>query len=551
MYLSRVITIGNCLLGGHEPIRIQSMTNTSTLDTQATVSQTLELAGAGSELVRITARNVKEAENLSVIRKKLKDKGCDIPLIADIHFQPEAAMTAARTADKIRINPGNYFETAQNSSYKNFDSATDDALEMISNKMLPLLNICKEYGTAVRIGVNHGSLSQRIIQHYGNTVEGMVASAMEYIMVCRYHSFGNLVLSMKSSNVRTMIYAYRLLVKQMMAAGYDYPLHLGVTEAGGGNPAIVKSAMGIASLLIDGIGDTIRVSLTGNPVQEIPVAKVIAGIYSSKNCSNTNLNNTIHTFRKTEKNIAAAIVSANTAPPTDDLPLADYLTDLQQKKMTGLLTHETFDIVEYDESVDLASLNKKVSSVLLFDAGEPHQLRLRKSTLENLISNGLNLAVILTRRYNHITNEELLIRASAETGYFLCDGLGDGICIESVESNVSLNDVMSEILQAAGLKRYKAEFIACPTCGRTSYNVENTLEKISKALSHLSHLKIGVMGCIVNGPGEMADADYGYVGAAPGKISLYKGKNPVLKNIDESRALEELIKLIKENGDWR
>ncbi|HNW91141.1 MAG TPA: (E)-4-hydroxy-3-methylbut-2-enyl-diphosphate synthase [Bacteroidales bacterium] len=560
--LTREIHIGNLVLGGKNPVLVQSMTNTNTMDTAATVRQTLELVDAGCELVRITARNTAEAENLKNIKQALAEKNCFVPLIADIHFQPQAAEVAARIVEKVRINPGNYVDKKTQGQKRLMYSQDQyrQELENISLRLKPLLGICKEHGTAIRIGVNHGSLSERVTSRYGDTVEGMVVSAMEYIDICRFYDFHNLVLSMKSSDVKTMIYAYRLLVSRMEVAGYDYPLHLGVTEAGAGSDARIKSAAGIGELLMEGIGDTIRVSLTENPVNEIPIARFLAKTFSTEK-------KLVDYTRKYEYSKYETVNICGIGgdekplciyPEIGPAPSSEFAPDLyldmkhqclkktDGKDSTGFIYLTAKDI---DDSRLLKHHSDDGSKILLFDFSTVDDLPELCNKLVELRLAGNKLPLVLYKKY-FCNSADLLLQAPAELACFLADGLADGICIDTGADKSSLPTLMFGILQTMGLRQSKAEFIACPTCGRTSYDVEGTLNILTQKLSHLKHLKIGVMGCIVNGPGEMADADYGYVGASAGKINLYRKKQVVLKNIDESEALDELIRLMKADGNW-
>ncbi len=558
---SREIHIGNLLLGGKNPVVVQSMTNTDTMNTAATVEQTLALVKAGCEMVRITARNTAEAENLQKIKKALAEKNCLVPLIADIHFQPQAAEVAARIVDKVRINPGNYVDKNLREKTKMVydENRYQKELENISLRLKPLLETCKEYGTAIRIGVNHGSLSERVTSRYGNTVEGLVVSALEYIEICRFYDFQNLVLSMKSSNVKTMVFAYRLLAARMEELGYDYPLHLGVTEAGAGDDARIKSAAGIGELLMEGIGDTIRVSLTENPVKEVPVAKLLVKMFEATR----NLPGFVrkYDFDKRETIVVGNIggdkppvcISCEQNVLTTSMILPDYYLDLKKACLINPNSHECVKIKIVDEAnwtVAMSELKTNTHLSLLFvDFTNSDDLSGIRKKLFDFKNSGSEIPMILYKKYPENT-EDILIRASAEFAYFLIDGLVDGICIDIESDRSKLIELMYGILQALGLRRTKAEFIACPTCGRTSYDVEGALRKISTKLSHLKQLKIGVMGCIVNGPGEMADADYGYVGAAAGKINLYRRKQLIRKNIEETQALDELIRIIREDGNW-
>jgi (E)-4-hydroxy-3-methylbut-2-enyl-diphosphate synthase len=537
------------------------MTNTPTLDTDATVKQSLQMAHAGCELIRITARNISEAENLHNIKLALAKHGCVAPLIADIHFQPDAAMVAARIVEKVRINPGNYVDKKQNAleavDYSDRDYLIE--LEKIRFRLLPLIKVCQEYGTSIRIGVNHGSLSERIMQRYGNTPEGMVASAMEFIEMFAAEGFHKLVLSMKSSNVKTMIYSYRLLAEEMLTHGYDYPLHLGVTEAGAGTDARIKSAAGIGELLMEGLGDTIRVSLTEDPVKEIPVAiKLRDSFARGRDITPADFYRSFSYQR--HETIQIAGFGSNQPPITvstekNRIEGAKYQAEMYWNTEESCL--QAFDAIQtvsltYADArgFEPKSLLPNNPSALLFDISRCISLPRARKQLFVLKKTGNTQPIVLYKNYRFQDDEELTVRAAAEFSYFLTDGLINGICIQADEHKEMLAELMFSILQAMGLRRMKAEFIACPTCGRTSYDVEGTLKKISEKLSHLKHLKIGVMGCIVNGPGEMADADYGYVGSGPGKVNLYKGKTLISKNLVEATALDILIALIKDNGDW-
>lgn len=449
MYKSNTVKIGNLILGGDSPIRIQSMTNTDTMDTISTVEQTLRLVEAGCEIVRITAPGVREAENLYNIKNELVKRGCNVPLVADIHYNPQAAEIAAEIVEKVRINPGNYVDrNVGKVSYT--DSEYNSEIEKIGERMANLIEICKRHNTAMRIGTNHGSLSERILSRYGDTPMGMAVSAIEFANVCRSLDFHNLVFSMKASNVKVMVYSTRLFVQKMIEQGMNYPIHLGVTEAGDADQGRIKSSAGIGTLLLDGIGDTLRVSLTEDPVVEIPVARQIV----------------------------------------------KYLPRKQASKQ---------DIVSLKTSFDRCKDN-----------------------------------VSYTPKY--ATLEEYQIKEAAMYAKDYIDGKVQEIADDS--------DIALDIMQAVGAKISKAEYISCPSCGRTQYDIQSALQKIKAETSHLKGIKIGVMGCIVNGPGEMADAHYGYVGAGKGKITLYKGREVVRKNIDESEAVEALIQLIKDNGDW-
>jgi (E)-4-hydroxy-3-methylbut-2-enyl-diphosphate synthase len=475
-YLSREINIGNLSLGGNHPVRIQSMTNTSTLDTQATVEQILRLEKAGCELVRVTATGMREAENLKTIRQKIREKGCHIPLVADVHFHPKVAEIAATTMEKVRINPGNY-SGSHHKGKQYSDTDYQNELKETARNLRPLLKICRQHHTALRIGINHGSLSDRILFRYGNTPEGMVAAAMEFIRICEENRFYNLTLSLKASNVATMITANRLMMKEMKKSGRIYPLHLGVTEAGNGIAGRVKSAMGIGTLLAEGIGDTIRVSLTEKPENEIPVARQLIRIYGRKSTEKTMTGQTVE-YAELEKNLQKQVV----------------------------WTKENFRPTAHDK--------------------------------------------ILLLSYRDVSFEELTVRAAVDFFRSYARQKAKGLLIISKpvsENNKAVSDLAMEILQAAGIRYSKTEFVACPSCGRTRFDIEKELEKVKRRLGNLKGVKIAVMGCFVNGPGEMADADYGFVGAAAGKVNLYQGSKIIYRNLPEEEALEKLEKRIREN----
>ncbi|MCD4772701.1 MAG: (E)-4-hydroxy-3-methylbut-2-enyl-diphosphate synthase [Bacteroidales bacterium] len=500
-FLSNEVKVGDVIIGGNNPIRIQSMTNTDTMDTFATVEQSIRMIDAGCELVRITAQNVKAAENLQNIKDELRKRGYTTPLIADIHFNPKAAETAARIVEKVRINPGNYVDKKSNKNYT--ENEYRQELEKIKERLLPLLKICKENGTAIRIGVNHGSLSDRILNRYGNTPEGMVESAMEFANICKSFDFENLILSLKSSNTRAMIDANRLMVERMIAEGLNYPLHLGVTEAGGGEDGRIKSTVGIGTLLKEGIGNTIRVSLTEAPEYEIPIARKI--IEFSKTASQAEF-----FLIKNYKDYKHPLVISESRNTKADLFINnDRLID----KSGNQYPLQKFDNKQIKNSGDL---------------------------------------IIIKNSYQNLNKEDFIIKSSLDYSGFLLDGVCQGIWLDT-NGFISDEDTVQtafDILQATGVRISKTEFIACPSCGRTLFNIQEALEKVSSKTKHLKGLKIAVMGCIVNGPGEMADADYGYIGAGKGKVNLYKKQEVIRKNIEEEKAVEALINLIKENGDW-
>jgi (E)-4-hydroxy-3-methylbut-2-enyl-diphosphate synthase len=523
-------------MGGINPIRIQSMTNTDTNDIGSTINQCIQLADAGCELVRITAQGEREANSLALIRKELRGRGYDIPVIADIHFNPRVAEIAAAIVDKVRINPGNYMDNrVQERDYSEKEYELE--LERTADKIYPLLKICSAHGTAIRIGSNHGSLGSRIISRYGDTPEGMVESALEFARICSSVGFHNLVLSMKSSNVRVMVQATRLLVHRMLAEKMDFPVHLGVTEAGDGEDGIIKSAVGIGALLEDGIGDTIRVSLTGDPLKEIPVAKAIVARYNDAQ-------NAL---------ITGAIPDIPSFGPL-------YLPDPFSYSRTETLSQGSIGQHQPVQVVTPAGrlLNEDLKTTGEVDWDEASIVKLsgngRRMRLSAELEAGRKekLPVLLNCAYSTSDLLELQVNAAIDAGTLLIDGIGDALCIEAPSLTPEIaGQTAFSILQATRTRITRTEYISCPSCGRTLFDIEATLEKVKTATSHLKGLKIAVMGCIVNGPGEMADADFGYVGAGKGKVSLYKGKELVKRGIPEESAIEELILLIKESGAWQ
>lgn len=481
---THVVRFGSAAIGGATPIVVQSMTNTHTVDTEASVAQIERIDRAGGHIVRLTAQGRKEGENLENIVAQLRRDGFTTAIVADIHFVPEVASIAARYVDKVRINPGNY-----RTSNGEFEA---------------LIEQCRERGVAIRVGVNHGSLARSVFERWGDTPEGMVVSAMEFLRVCRERHFDNVVVSMKSSNTRVMVYAYRLLVAAMEAEGMTFPIHLGVTEAGAGIEGRVKSAVGIGALLADGIGDTVRVSLTEAPECEIPVAQMLVDHFA-------------HREGEFE------VLHPDNYHPTEYHRRSAVQTPIVHSELTP-----EFRVIEAHSDNPTAELR---AAILNLNTAEP---------------------VVVRRRYAEKSLEALAVKAAADLGLLFLDGLADGIWIENEGfSEEQLQEIELMILQAARVRQSRTEYISCPGCGRTLYDIEQTLAQIKARTSHLKNLKIGIMGCIVNGPGEMADADYGYVGAAAGRITLYKGRTVVERNIPQEQALERLVELIKANGDWR
>jgi len=619
---TRIVKVGNLQIGGNNPIRIQSMTTTNTMDTIATAEQAIRMYQSGSELVRITAPSLKDAENLQNIKDELRKRGYDFPLIADIHFTPNAAEAAARIVEKVRVNPGNYVDKKKFDQIEYNDEEYKAEIERITERFSPLVKICKEYGTAMRIGTNHGSLSDRIMSRYGDTPLGMVESALEFVRICQAYNFHDLVLSMKSSNPQVMVHAYRLLINKMMAEDMNYPLHLGVTEAGDGDDARIKSSVGIGTLLEDGIGDTVRVSLTEPPENEAPVAKKIIQKYSErknetkiKSINETfsdpfvykkHFTNSVENIGGNNVPIVIADLSENiidsnaleeigfkfkndkwnigdsssdfiylgTQIPKIELPqnlfgivdfgiwntlpernglfpiltINEYLSNGQLSNKINFLILEIIDL-----SDEIISKIKQDSTIILVltSKNQNKVIELRRAFWE-LTEQEVQSPVILRLNYNLEDSEQLVIDSSTDFGALFLAGFGDGIWISNY-SNIpisKINYLAFGILQATRTRITKTEYIACPSCGRTLFDLVEVTNKIRSKTNHLKGVKIGIMGCIVNGPGEMADADYGYVGSGVGKISLYRGQKVVERNLNQEYAVDKLIQIIKDDGKW-
>ena len=617
--------VGSVGVGGNNPIRIQSMTTTDTMDTIATVEQSIRMIEAGCEIVRITAPSRKEAENLQNIKDELRARGYSTPLVADIHFTPNAAEIAARIVEKVRVNPGNYADKKKFEEIEYTDESYQQELQRIKERFVPLVKICKEAGTAMRIGTNHGSLSDRILSRYGDTPIGMVESALEFLRICREEDYQDIILSMKASNTQIMVQAYRLLISKMMEEGMNYPLHLGVTEAGEGEDGRIKSAVGIGALLEDGIGDTIRVSLTEEPEFEIPVAKELVNRYKDRekhqailpithnpiDCFNykkrqskevVNIGNKHVPIVMADFSLKQSITPASFfalgyrySVPTDKWNIGDMACDyvfLGQQVIDfhipgtlGIVYHydswleqrhreRTYPFInasQYLEHTDLSStmnvvyvclpdlqkpliekLKNDPTAVILIDSWNAHGMAEQRRLFMELINHDCQVPVIIGRAYGNLSEEQLQLHTATDMGALLLDGLGDGVFIaaENCGSDQMINQTAFGILQATRTRISKTEYISCPSCGRTLFDLQETTAKIRAKTNHLKGVKIGIMGCIVNGPGEMADADYGYVGTGIGKVTLYKEKEVVQRNIPEDKAVDALIDLIKSHGDW-
>jgi (E)-4-hydroxy-3-methylbut-2-enyl-diphosphate synthase len=528
-FRSRSVTIGNLSLGGDAPVRIQSMTNTSTSQVEVTAEQCTRMIRAGAELIRMATQGSREVKGMALVREALSAKGMEVPLVADIHFKPKLALEAARVADKIRINPGNYLVGGP-----------------VEEVLPELLKVCKEEGTAIRIGINHGSLAEPILREYGNTPSGMVESAMQFLRICRQQKMDRVVVSLKSSNPRIMIQSVRLLADTMAREGLDFPLHLGVTEAGGGTAGRIKSAVGIAPLLLEGLGDTIRVSLTEPPEAELPVARMITGMFPKPPVSSSGpyagLAWDPFSYRRRSSISVSGIGNGSRVKIISRTPPAPGEDLSPGQIMHGGVTYHAWR--------EDPGLLEGGGRFLLLERGNFSIGEIRSMLNEFCLVNQKAPVVYRTVAAEQ-DEEQCCLQLAGELGSLLVDGAIDAVQVESARHGTSyINEILLDILQAAGARISKTEYIACPSCGRTHFDIISRLKEIRDATSHLVSLKIGVMGCIVNGPGEMADADYGYVGAGPGRVTLYKGKDPVVRNIPEKQALAALIGLMKEEGDW-
>lgn len=549
---SSTVQIGNVPLGGDNPIRIQSMTSTSTLDTDASVAQCRRIFDAGVDYVRLTAQGVREAHNIGEIRAALHAAGYTKPLVADIHFNPKAAFEAAATTDKVRINPGNFVDAAR--TFKKLEYTDEEyaaELEKIRRAVVPFLAICREHHTAVRLGVNHGSLSDRIMSRYGDTPAGMVESAMEYLRIFREENFNDVAISIKASNTVIMVETVRRLVAEMDREDIHYPLHLGVTEAGDGEDGRIKSAVGIGTLLAEGIGDTVRVSLSEEPELEIPVARKLVDYITARE-GHAPISGC---FAKAYNRIAPERRPTNAVGSIGGQNVPVVATALSPADVAAIATKPDFFLSDVNwKAVDASAKSEGFSDddVLLLTSHHANPVGEIEAFIHRLWDNGCKAPVVVRMSYDDANEEDVQVKAGADFGALLLNGLVDGIVLDApnLPNNADAVAYSFGILQAARRRTTKTEYISCPSCGRTLYDLQHAVKEIKAATSHLKGLKIGIMGCIVNGPGEMADADYGYVGAAVGKVSLYKGKECVERNVPQDVALTHLIDLIKANGDW-
>lgn len=549
---SSTVQIGNVPLGGDNPIRIQSMTSTSTLDTDASVAQCRRIFDAGADYVRLTAQGVREAHNIGEIRAALHAADYTKPLVADIHFNPKAAFEAAATTDKVRINPGNFVDAAR--TFKKLEYTDKEyaaELEKIRRAVVPFLAICREHHTAVRLGVNHGSLSDRIMSRYGDTPAGMVESAMEYLRIFREENFNDVAISIKASNTVIMVETVRRLVAEMDREDMHYPLHLGVTEAGDGEDGRIKSAVGIGTLLAEGIGDTVRVSLSEEPELEIPVARKLVDYITARE-GHAPISGC---FAKAYNRIAPERRPTNAVGSIGGQNVPIVATTLCPADVAAIATKPDFFLSDVNwKAVDASAKAEGFSDddVLLLTSHHANPVGEIEAFIHRLWDNGCKAPVVVRMSYDDANEEDVQVKAGADFGALLLNGLVDGIVLDApnLPNNADAVAYSFGILQAARRRTTKTEYISCPSCGRTLYDLQHAVKEIKAATSHLKGLKIGIMGCIVNGPGEMADADYGYVGAAVGKVSLYKGKECVERNVPQDVALTHLIDLIKANGDW-
>jgi (E)-4-hydroxy-3-methylbut-2-enyl-diphosphate synthase len=593
------VMIGDVATGNNNPVRIQSMTDTLTSDTEATVEQIISLARAGADYVRVTVKGINDANNLKNIKEKLQENGYKIPLIADIHFNPELAKAAAKYVEKVRINPGNFYDKKVNNNPKIFsDEEYKEKLQKIEDKFIPFLKEMEKTNTTLRIGANQGSLSDRVMSRYGDTPSGMSESVMEFLRICKKVNFKNVVVSIKSSNTRMMVYTVRLLNYKMHLEEMFYPIHIGVTEAGEGEDGRIKSAVGIGSLLADGIGDTIRVSLTENPVNEIPVAQklinhfksyinhepITANLFAQTNPFEYERRSTRPVLNMGGEEKPVVVADLGDRSLKEMLPVRGKLVPdffLSGNKILNI-HYESYPLISLEEYLFestrwgrmkfirtnkadfdrfmeknpeiIMKLKQTRKTVLILESFNKNPLAELRAFFMSLETHIWKVPVILYRKYNETRREDLQIKASCDLGGLLIDGYGDGLCITNENDKITfteLKDISFKILQASRMRMTQTEFISCPGCGRTLFDLHETTQKIKTHFKHLENLKIAIMGCVVNGPGEMGDADYGFVGAGNNKVTLYKGLHPVKKQIPYKDAVEELELLIRENGDWK
>lgn len=555
------VNVGGTPLGSDYPVRVQSMTNTSTDDVERSAQQCTRIAQAGAHYVRLTAQGVRQAESIGMIRNLLRKQGCNVPLVADIHFNPRAAFAAAALTDKVRINPGNFVDPAR--TFKELEYTPQEyqaELQRIHDTLVPFIQLCREHGTAVRLGVNHGSLSDRIMSRYGNTAAGMVESVMEFLRVFVEQNFMEVVISMKASNVVVMVEAVRRLVEAMDKEDMHFPLHLGVTEAGFGEDGRVKSAVGIGTLMAQGLGDTIRVSLSEDPEVEVPVANKLVEYITSRK-GHAPIHGTLSTGYDPLQPQRRKTTLVNERVGGGKVPIV--IASCSESDIKGNIRPDYYGINGYDGvhfvevSADtpidtLKQYNDDPQAVLVISPANVNVPGSMLAMLHALVDAHINCPTVMHVSYSDTDSEWLQVKAGADLGAVLMSGLLDGVWLEAPQYNnqEEVVKVAFAALQAARLRTSKTEFISCPSCGRTMFDLQTTVKRVQEATAHLTHLKIGVMGCVVNGPGEMADADYGYVGAARGRISLYKNKECIEKNIPEDEAIPRLIALIKQNNDW-
>lgn len=618
-YKTREVMVGEIGVGGNNPVRIQSMTTTDTMDTKTTVEQSIRMIEAGCEIVRITTPSIKEANNLKNIKDQIRGRGFNTPIVADIHFTPNAAEIAAKIVEKVRINPGNYVDKKQFKFIEYSEENYEKELDKIRKRFIPLLKICKSEGTALRIGTNHGSLSDRIMSHYGDTPSGMVESAMEFLRIAVHENFKDIIISMKASNTQVMVQAYRLLVKNMEKENMNFPLHLGVTEAGEAEDGRIKSSLGIGTLLEDGLGDTIRVSLTEEPEDEIPVAKELVSRYELidktiqiKPIKQILYDPFFHSRRKTinilnlgHNNVPRVVANLSklTLITQNDLISHGYIYSSSNDKwhvsdqavdyiyigdneinfrlpsslmvLSDKIIHEDkqfFRLVNIENFAEEGSCSdkpvfinlgvndfsketrrkilKNPNVVLVLMSKQKNPYRSLRRWFHYALEVKINNPIIVRYEISYQKIDKFLVNISIDCGGLFIDGFGDGIWLDTKNESGFTNETIFGVLQASRMRISKTEYISCPSCGRTLFDLQETTGKIRERTSHLKGIKIGVMGCIVNGPGEMADADYGYVGTGEGKISLYKGQNLVKRGIPTEKAVDELVNLISENGDW-